>query len=533
MTMRIVKHTCSTIAALAAALLLLAPVAQAASPVFYVPLNRSELVSTTSDMSEVIVTDPDVADVFVHGKRKVSVIGKQIGQTTLRVFDSNHKLIRSMDVSVTYDLPAVRRALREFLPKENIGVSMVNTRMALTGTVSSAEVAAQALEVAVEFVRGKLSPEDALTRTVYSSTDKEKASPVLSLMRVSAGQQVMLRIRIGEIQRNALKNLGVNLQSVRAGAFDFQLGTGSGVGQSLGSVAGFDDIVEAARQSAIASALAGAVDPTSPTAGETAGANAAGARAAANAANNVGNSAFNYGASSSGTFGSMSGGYMGSNFGIGAKIDALEQNGLLKVLAEPNLVALSGEEAQFLAGGEFPIPVPQQLGTTTIEYKPFGVALKFTPYVLSQNRLRIQVQPEVSQISNENTISTGDGFVAPSINTRRASTTVELAPGESFMIAGLIQDNMSSQIQQIPGLGDVPILSALFRSTQYQRNETELVIAVTPYLVDPVRDSDVKLPTDDFRPASFTESIFFGAMGSNRGVKDPSLEGPSGFMTDN
>lgn len=463
--------------------LLLAPQANAsASSVFYVPLNRSELVSTTSDMSEVIVTDPEVADVFVHGKRKVSVIGKQIGTTTLRAFDANHKLIRSMDVTVTYDLPAVRRALREFLPAERVGVSMVNTRMALTGNISSAEAAATAMEIAEEFVRGKLTAEQAESRPKRGD---DEHSPIINLMKIAAGQQVMLRIRIGEIQRNSLKNLGVNLTGFNGGENGFMIGTGTG---QFGDRSGD-------------------------------------------------NPAFGPG-QFFGTTGSESFGMIGANGTIGATtlaatIDALEQDGLLKVLAEPNLVSLSGEEAEFLAGGEFPIPVPQQLGTTTIEYKPFGVALKFTPYVLSPNRLRIQVQPEVSEISNENTIGTDDGFTAPSIITRRASTTVELAPGESFMIAGLIRDGMSSQINELPGVGEIPVLSALFRSTQFQRNETELVIAVTPYIVDPVKDGDIKLPTDDFRPASFTESVFFGALGSTRGLKDPSLEGPSGFMTDN
>ncbi len=180
-------------------------------------------------------------------------------------------------------------------------------------------------------------------------------------------------------------------------------------------------------------------------------------------------------------------------------IDALERDGLLKTLAEPNLTALSGEEAQFLAGGEFPIPVPQQLGTTTLEYKPFGVALKFTPYVLSANRLRIKVEPEVSAISNDHAISFS-GVTAPSFSTRRASTTVELAPGESFMLAGLIQDDMTSTINQLPGAGDLPVLGALFRSTEFQRNQTELVIAVTPYLVDPRQGQRPQIP--DRRPST-------------------------------
>lgn len=471
----------SSLRGLAVVLLCLAGAqsALAAAAAFYVPINRAELVTTSSDMGEVIVADPDVADVFVHGKRKVSVLGKSIGQTSLRIFDNEHKLIRSMDVSVTYDLPAVRRALREFLPSERIGVSMVNTRIALTGNVSSAEAAATAIELAEEFVSGKLSAQDTTRRPRRTPTGDR--SPIINLMKIASGQQVMLRIRIGEIQRTALKNLGVNLTMFNGGDNGFLIGTGTG--------------------------QFGNTTAATPSFG------------------------FNQFTNPGASFGTIGGNALIGNTGIAGTIDALERDGVLKVLAEPNLVALSGEEAQFLAGGEFPIPVPQQLGTTTIEYKPFGVALKFTPYVLSENRLRIQVQPEVSELSFEQTIDTGDGFTAPSLITRRASTTVELAPGESFMIAGLIRDNMSSQINELPGVGEIPVLSALFRSTSYQRNETELVIAVTPYLVDPIKGTDVKLPTDDFRPASFMESIFFGTLSGTRG-NQPSVEGPSGFMTD-
>lgn len=447
---------------------------------FYVPINRSELVSVPADMSEVVITDPEVANVLVHGKRKVSVIGLQIGQTTLRIFDAKHKIIRSMDVYVTYDLPAVRKALKQFLPNERVGVSMVNTRMALTGDVSSAASAATAIEIAEQFLGGKL--ENPSSPRVGNDTDSSK-SPVLNLMKVSSGQQVMLRIRIGEAQRTAVKNLGVSLQALGDSSFPLALGTGIGRLVTTGDTSGFQYGTYQASDSTSAF-----ITSSIRTPGST---------------------------------------------GVGAAIEALERDGMIKILAEPNLTALSGEQAEFLAGGEFPIAVPQQLGNTTIEYKPFGVALKFTPYVLSPNRIRIQVNPEVSELSNENAISTSSGISAKSIITRRASTTVELAPGESFMIAGLMSDNMNTSIDQLPGAGEIPVLGALFRSTAFKRNETELVISVTPYLVDPVKGTDIKLPTDDYRPASFMESVFFGALGSTRGEKDPSAEGPTGFMTDN
>jgi pilus assembly protein CpaC len=459
--------------------------ADAKDRVFYVPINRSELITTSSNMGEVIITDPEIADVYVHGRNKVSVIGKQIGRTTLRIFDTDNKLLRDVDVVITYDLPAIRRAMHDFLPNEHIGVELVNTRIALTGAVSSAESSRTAMEVAEQFVLGRLTAEEVVTRPVHNA---ENPSPILNLMKISSGQQVMLRIRIGEIQRTALKNLGVSLQAFNKGSSGFQIGTGAG-------------------------------------------------RAVANAA--AGTTGFNFGSfnAAADSFAGIGGSSTTTDGGVSGMVEALERDGLLKILAEPNLTALSGETAEFLAGGEFPIPVPQDGQTITVEYRPFGVALRFTPFVLSDTRIRIQVQPEVSELSNDRTFTTAQGYVAPSLVTRRASTTVELSPGESFMIAGLLRDNISSQINQLPGAGDIPILSALFRSTAFQRNETELVIAVTPYLVDPVKSDQVKFPTDNFRPASFLESIFYGAIGavdsaSHEATSNPSLEGPMGFITD-
>lgn len=454
-----------------------APQAQAAGSAFYVPVGRSELMTTAVPMGEVIVANPEIADIYVHGRNKVSVIGKTVGTTSIRVFDQKSRLLRSADVVVTYDLPAIRKALRDFLPYERIGVNMVNTRVALTGDVSSAEAAKTAVEIAEQYVASK--EESVGPRKLPSD---QELSPIVNLMKVTAGQQVMLRIRVGEIQRSALKNLGVSMQAVNNGNLGFSIGTGGG-------------------RSAITSNT-GALTPGPFEVAQD-------------------------------MFAGIGAGRQWGDGSLGVQLEALERRGIFKVLAEPNLVSLSGEQAEFLAGGEFPIPVPQDQQTITIEYKPFGVAVKFTPLVLSENRIRVQVQPEVSEVSNERAIQIG-GFTAPSFNTRRASTTVELAPGESFMIAGLIKDTLVSQIDQLPGAAEVPILSALFRSTSFQRNETELVLAVTPYIVDPLKSGDVKMPTDDFRPASFTEQIFLGALGAQPkwGSEGTSLEGPSGFMTD-
>jgi pilus assembly protein CpaC len=183
-------------------------------------------------------------------------------------------------------------------------------------------------------------------------------------------------------------------------------------------------------------------------------------------------------------------------------IDALDQNGLVNILAEPNLTAMSGETASFLAGGEFPIPVPQASGTggaITITYKPFGVALAFTPVVLAGGRISLRVRPEVSQIASTGAVQV-NGFSFPSLTTRRAETTIELGSGQTFAIGGLLQNNITDTLSGLPGLKDVPVLGALFRSTQFQRNETELVILVTPYLVRAVSDKRLATPRDGFVP---------------------------------
>ncbi len=442
-----------------------------------VPVGRSQLVTVSSDMTEVIVADPEIADAYVHDKRKVSVLGKKIGTTNVRILGSNGQL-RDLSVNVSYDLPAIRRSLKELMPQEQVGIEMVNTNIALTGRVSSALAAERASKIVMEYVSPSFGDDG-----VDTGPDAPK---IMNLLEVTSGQQVMLRVRVGEIRRTALKNLGINLQALK---------NGSNTGVALATGAGLDFL------------------------------------------DVNGNNTF-------GTFGDIGDDVRGvltgsfassSGNGISAVLQALERDNLFKVLAEPNLVAISGEESNFLAGGEFPVPVPDDDGIA-IEYKPFGVSVKFTPFVLSENRIRVAVEPEVSEINNDGAILIA-GFSVPGLTTRRAQTVVELSPGESFMIAGLINDTVASSIDTLPGLKEVPILGALFSSVSYQREETELVLAVTPYIVDPVVSADVKLPTDDFRPASMMEMLFYGAMGSLHGNVDrlsqtPTIEGPIGFMVD-
>tara|TARA_B100001123_G_scaffold227300_3_gene255802 strand:+ start:2826 stop:4244 length:1419 start_codon:yes stop_codon:yes gene_type:complete len=456
------------VVAIAVVVTLSAPQAQAGDEKFYVPVDRSEVINSPVALGEVIVANPEVADIYVHGEDRVSIIGRTLGQTSIRLFDRNNKLVRELDVFVTYDLPAIRKAISQFLPYERIGVEMVNTRVALTGEVSSAQNANSAIEIASQFIIPSTAPSDSVSD---NQTQRTQQDSVMNLMRISSAQQVMLRIRIGEIKRGALKQLGSTLDVVKnSGDLPFQLFSGS-------------------------------------------------------ATRNVASKFI------SGTYNN------GSQNSVSAALDALQEDSLFKVLAEPNLVALSGEEAEFLAGGEVPIPVAGEEGEITVDYRAFGVSLRFTPYVLSKNRIRILVQPEVSQRNDSESLNIGNGITVPSFDVRRASTTVELAPGESFMIAGLLQDTIDSTISGVPGVSEVPILGALFRSTNFEREETELVLAVTPYLVDPLKSADVRLPTDDFRPASYMESFLYGALGTIRNgerriSQTPTLEGPIGFMVD-
>jgi pilus assembly protein CpaC len=211
-------------------------------------------------------------------------------------------------------------------------------------------------------------------------------------------------------------------------------------------------------------------------------------------------------------------------------LDLAERNGLVTVLSEPNLTALSGETAEFLAGGEFPIPLSQGLGTTTIEYKNYGVSLAYTPTVLSNGRISIRVRPEVSELSSQGAV-TLNGFQIPALTIRRAETTVELGSGQSFMIAGLLSNSAQNTIDKAPGAGDLPILGALFRSTTFQKGQTELVIVVTPYLVRPVDDSQISLPTDGFHTPNAGEQWLGnidnkGVSGERRPMPSSNTEAP-------
>jgi len=316
----------------------------------------------------------------------------------------------------------LREQLHKMLPDEpGILVTAAQDHVTLSGTISNLARQARALEVAEPFAPKK----------------------VVNLLQVAGAQQVMLEVRVAEMDRNLTRRLGVNLAGVESGS-NFGVTALNNITQLAGSDTGGDPF-----RSLVSSAV---------------------------------NALVRF----------QTGSITWTGF-----IDALKQEDAIKVLAKPTLVAVSGQEAQFLSGGEFPFPIPQAFGVITIQYKKFGVGLSFTPTVLTNNRISMAVSPEVSELDFSNSLQI-QGFNVPTIATRRATTVVELADGQSFAIAGLLRDNMRETIAKFPVLGDIPVLGALFRSVRYTKNQTELMIIVTPHYVKPMNVAQMPLPTDTF-----------------------------------
>ena len=356
----------------------------------------------------------------------------------------------------------LKEAIHKILPEEkDIRVTPTGDSVTLSGTVSSTSNLSQVLALADSYYPKK----------------------VINLLEVGGAHQVMLEVRVAEMSRSLLRRLGVN--------FNYISNSGANFGISmLGNLTALGSV------------------PLFPTPSGFAPSNAASSLGFSDRINAI--------------FRFAGGGATWTTF-----IDALKEEGLTKVLAEPTLITMSGKSANFLAGGEFPIPVPQPSGTgtsITVEYKPFGVGLNFSPVVLSSKKISMQVAPEVSDLDFANAIQVG-GFVIPAITTRRVSTTVELGDGQSFAVAGLLKDNVREVVSKFPLLGDIPILGVLFRSTSFQKNETELIIIVTPHLVKPMNLAKQPLPTDQYIEPNDFEFYLLGALEGSK--KEDRPAGPS------
>ena len=416
--------------------------------------NTGTLVRLSSPMSDVFVANDQIADVQVRSSTQLYVFGKTSGETTVYATGPNGRVVYAANVRVGTNAGSVGEMLRLAMPEASIQATPMNNLVLLTGTVASPTDVEEAQRLVQAYVG--------------------EGTQVVSRIRSATPLQVSLKVKIAEVSRSLVKQIGVNLLT-RDGTSGFQFGIGQGNAGTFGSPATEDS-------------------PAVPK-------------------------SFNIG--TTGTTLGLAGKLLGLD--ILSTLNLSEADGLVTTLAEPTLTALSGETASFLAGGEFPIPVSQSLGSVTIEYKQYGVGLAFTPIVLADGRISMRVRPEVSELSNEGSI-TLNGFEVPALTTRRAETTVELGSGQSFMIAGLLRNANTNNVEKAPFLGDLPILGALFRSTKYRRAETELVIVVTPYLVRPV-SNQLALPTDGYRAPASGDMVLEGQ--SYRGVSGPRPAAPA------
>jgi len=413
-------------------------------------IGKGELVTVPGSMADVFVANEEVADVQVKSQRQLYVFGKAGGETTIYASNERGDVIFSANIRVGSNIGSVDQMLAMAMPDAKVSVSTMGANtVLLTGTVGAPEDAAEA------------------ERLVQAFLGKE--ANVISRLRTATPLQVNLQVKIAEVNRSLLRNIGGNMQTFDGSSgFRFGVGTGRNIVPEDGGPAGPLGVGNSVGQTAF----------VLPDGTEIPG----------------------YGLDSAGKT-SIAG--LGKLFGmdvLGA-LDLSERLGLVTTITEPNLTALSGETATFLAGGEFPIPLAQGLGQVTVQFRQFGVSLAYTPTVLSNGRISMRVRPEVSELSTNGAI-TLNGFQVPSITTRRTETTVELGSGQSFMIAGLMSANAQNLLDKAPGVGDVPILGNLFRSREFRKGETELVIIVTPYLVKPVDAKDIKLPTDGYRSAN-------------------------------
>ncbi|HET6156707.1 MAG TPA: type II and III secretion system protein family protein [Dongiaceae bacterium] len=400
---------------------------------FVVPLNKSQVLKVDQPFTELLIGNPEIADVVALTNQTVYVLGKALGTTNLTIYGPKRKLLAVLDLVVSYDLESLKAKLHDVMPGEAIEVRTVNGGILLGGKISNETALSNALAIAEQYA----------------------PKAVTNSMMVQGSQQVLLQVKFAEVSRNVARALGIGHDLIVTGDLGFRLITSGALPAALGAPFGVGVL------------------------------------------------------------------NTGGNPDLTTTFQSLEDRGLVKTLAEPNLIALSGDTANFLAGGEFPVPVAQEDNTITVEFKQFGVGLSFTPTVIGTDLINMIVAPEVSRIDPSVSVTTL-AISVPGLSTRRAKTTVELRDGQSFAIAGLLQEDYSNAISGLPWLADIPILGLLFRSTAFQRNETELVILVTPHLVKPAQSvAELSVPTDRLVLPSDTDLFLFGRTEGERSGAAP------------
>ncbi len=417
-------------------------------------ISKSVVIDLPRDIRDVLVADPKVANAVVRSARRAYLIGTAVGQTNVFFFDADGKQISGFDIAVTRDLDGIRQAIRQVLPDADITVEGIGDGVVLAGSAASQAEAQQAYDIAVRLIGGQ------------SSDTAGNGSKIVNAIIVRGADQIMLKVTVAEVERDVVKQLGINL----SGALNY--GT---------AVVNFN--------TTNSFSASGIVPSNSIGAGIK---------------------------------------------GVNATLQAMEQAGVIHTLAEPNLTAISGESATFVAGGEFPVLNGYSCSAATtgsaaqtcqpsIDFKKFGVSLNFTPVVLSEGRISLKVMTEVSDLSTQNSLTitepgSNNTATIPSIRTRRAETTVEIPSGGSLALAGMIQNSTKQAISGLPGLMELPILGSLFKSRDYVNQQTELMVLVTPYVVRAVAQKDLSRPDDGFADPSDPETVLLGRLNRIYGV---------------
>ncbi len=499
-------------------------------------VGRSIVVQSPVPLKDVMVSDPTRLDAVVQSSDRVFLIAKQSGQTNAFFFDEYGQQILTLEVAIGADLSALDEFLARIIPGSNIHSEIAGKAVVLTGTVRTPIDSNRAAQVAAQFVGansgsiGNVGAQPVNTTTVNTVSnlaaggptstygqqtqsdtsaptgqdDPYAEKPVINLLTVEGEEQVMLKVTVAEVQRELLKQFGINIGAlINSGNFatailsqnQFPLTTSAGLG--------FLPIPGATNALNFVAPTTGGTFPTSN-----------------------GSQFINSGVASAWSSGNQS---------IGGVLRALERDGLVRTLAEPNLTAVSGEPAKFLAGGEYPVPVVDSLGQVSVTYKEYGIGLAFTPVVMSEGRISLKIESEVSELTQQGAVVL-QGIEIPALKKRQANSTVELPSGGSLALAGLLSEDSRQTIDGFPGLKNLPILGTLFRSREYQRQETELVVIVTPYVVRPTSRQELSKPMDGMGDPSDRRANFLGEINRVYGGTSPppvgDLKGDYGFIVE-
>jgi pilus assembly protein CpaC len=449
-----------------------------------VALNKSTVLQLNTPVKKISIGNPAIADILVLRAGQVYVLGKGLGSTNVLLWDKNDGVISNLDVEVTHDLDGLKAKLYELMPDEEVNVYTSQNSIILSGLVSSVTKMDAIIRIAESFTGEKRSKKE---KKGGAST-----GGVINLMQVGGAQQVMLEVKVAELSRSIMDQFGIKFDAIGINS------DGTGMGGLIGRGATFPPALNA---EGLKTPIFGNLDGSSPAIGPA-----------------VTEVLSDTASISRGIFGSLLDGDMLYNI----VINAAKDEGVAKVLAEPTLTTLSGQQAVFLSGGEFPIPVPGENNEVTVEFKDFGIGLDFLPVVLDARQINLSINVAVSELQTQANIQVSTGtnadFFIPALTKRSASSTVELADGQTIAIAGLINENMREVVSKIPGLGDIPVLGALFRSKEFIKGQTELVILVTPHLAKPVNKRDIRLPTDNIVDPSALSFYLMGDLGVDADV---------------